>query len=296
MAIEVREVNPLFVAEIGGIDLGKPVDRTAIEWISQAIDRYAVLVFHDQHLDDTQLRDFASNFGALEIGRAAARPGRRRLAHPEIGDISNLDEDGRLRERVDRRRLDSLGNRLWHTDASYMPVPVVLGMLYAVAIPPASALGGGETEFADMRAAYDALSEAMKATIDGLVAEHDVFWSRGQIGFTEFPPGEREQYPPSRQRLVRRHPGSQRKTLYLSAHASHIVGWPVAEGRLLLYDLNTHATQPQFVYRHKWQVGDLVIWDNRCTMHRGRPHDDCSPRDLRRATTLDVGSTLDEVA
>jgi alpha-ketoglutarate-dependent 2,4-dichlorophenoxyacetate dioxygenase len=296
MAIEIRQVNPFFVAEIGGIDLRKSVDRPTVDAIWQAIDRSAVLVFRDQCLDDTQLRDFAANFGALEIGRAAARGGRRRLAHPEIGDISNLDEDGRLRERDDRRRLDSLGNRLWHTDASYMPVPVVLGMLHAVAIPPASALGGGETEFADMRAAYDALPEAMKTTIDGLVAEHDILWSRGQIGFTEFPPGERAQYPPSRQRLVRRHPGSQRKTLYLSAHASHIVDWPVPEGRLLLVDLNTQATRPEFVYSHKWRVGDLVIWDNRCTMHRGRPHDDSYPRDLRRATTLDVGSTLDEAA
>jgi len=295
MAIEIRQVNPHFVAEIGGIDLSQRVDRQTVDAIWEAIDRYTVLVFHDQRLDDTQLRDFASNFGALEIGRAA-RGGRRRLAHPEIGDISNLDEDGRLRQRDDRRRLDSLGNRLWHTDASYMPVPVVLGMLHAVAVPPPSALGGGETEFADMRAAYDALPEAMKAEIDGLVAEHDVFWSRGQIGFTEFPPGEREQYPPSRQRLVRGHPGSRRKTLYLSAHASHIVGWPVPEGRLLLFDLNTHATRPEFVYSHKWRVGDLVIWDNRCTMHRGRPHDDSYPRDLRRATTLDVGSTLDEAA
>jgi len=296
MTIEIRPVNPRFVAEIGGIDLGKSIDRLTVDAVWEAIDRYAVLVFHDQRLDDTQLRDFAGNFGPLEIGRAAARGGRRRLAHPEIGDISNLDEVGRLRQRDDRRRLDALGNRLWHTDASYMPVPVVLGMLHAVAVPPPSALGGGETEFADMRAAYDALPEAMKAEIDGLVAEHDVFWSRGQIGFTEFPRGEREQYPPSRQRLVRRHPGSKRKTLYLSAHASHIVGWPVPEGRLLLFDLNIHATRPGFVYSHKWRVGDLVIWDNRCTMHRGRPHDDAYPRDLRRATTLDVGSTLDEAA
>src|SRR6516165_7689834 len=270
MTIEIRPVNLHFGAEIAGIDLNKTVERPTIDAISEAIDRYAVLIFHDQHLDDTQLRDFARNFGALEVGRAAARG--------------------------DRRRLDSLGNRLWHTDASYMPVPVVLGMLHAVAVPPANALGGGETEFADMRAAYDALPETMKAEIDGLVAEHDVFWSRGQIGFTEFPPGEREQYPPSRQRLVRRHPGSQRKTLYLSAHASHIVGWPVPEGRLLLLDLNTHATRPEFVYSHKWRVGDLVIWGNRCTMHRGRPHDDAYPRDLRRATTLDIGSTLDEAA
>jgi alpha-ketoglutarate-dependent 2,4-dichlorophenoxyacetate dioxygenase len=296
MAIEIRRVNPHFVAEIGGIDLSKGADRPMVDAIWDAIDRYAVLVFRDQRLDDTQLRDFAASFGPLEIGRAAARGGRRRLAHPEIGDISNLDEEGRLRQRDDRRRLDSLGNRLWHTDASYMPVPVVLGMLHAVAVPPASALGDGATEFADMRAAYDALPETMKAEIDGLFAEHDVFWSRGQIGFTEFPPGEREQYPPSRQRLVRRHPGSRRKTLYLSAHASHIVGWPIPEGRLLLLDLNKHATQPEFVYSHKWRVGDLVIWDNRCTMHRGRPHDDSYPRDLRRATTLDVGSTLDEAA
>ena len=296
MAIEIGWINPHFVAEISGIDLDQNVDRPTVDAIWEAIDRYAVLVFRDQRLDDTQLRDFAAKFGPLEIGRAAARGGRRRLAHPEIGDISNLDEDGRLRERDDRRRLDSLGNRLWHTDASYMPVPVVLGMLHAVAVPPASAFGDGATEFADMRAAYDALSEAMKAEIDGLVAEHDVFWSRGQIGFTEFPAGEREQYPPSPQRLVRRHPGSGRKTLYLSAHASHIVGWPIPEGRLLLFDLNTHATRPEFVYSHKWRVGDLVICDNRCTMHRGRPHDDAYPRDLRRATTLDVGSTLDEAA
>jgi hypothetical protein len=163
MDIEIRPVNPSFVAEIGGIDLSRSVDRPAVDAIWAAINLYAVLVFRDQRLDDTQLRDFAAHFGPLEIGRAAARGGRRRLAHPEIGDISNLDEDGRLRQRDDGRRLDSLGNRLWHTDASYMPVPVVLGMLHAVTVPPASALGGGETEFADMRGAYDALSEALKA-------------------------------------------------------------------------------------------------------------------------------------
>src|SRR5580692_4335496 len=165
--------------------------RAGVQAMWEAIDRYAVLVFHDQRVSDEQFRDFAGNFGKLEIGRSAAEGGKRRLALPEIGDISNLDEEGRLRTRDDRRRLDSLGNRIWHIDASYMPVPVVLGMLHAVAVPPASALGGGETEFADMRAAYDGLPKAMKEAIDGLVAEHDVFWSRGQIGFTEFLPGER---------------------------------------------------------------------------------------------------------
>jgi len=294
--MNIRPIQPAFAAEIDGIDLAQPVDAATERAIWDAIDRYAVLVFHDQRLTDAQLRDFAAAFGPLEIGRGALQGGRRRLAIPQIGDISNLDEDNHVRGREDRRRLDSLGNRLWHTDASYMPVPVVLGMLHAVKVPPASALGGGETEFADLRAAYDALPEVTRAELDDLVAEHDIFWSRGQIGFTAFQPGEREKYPPSPQRLVRRHPGSGRKTLYLSAHASHIVGWPIAEGRLLLLDLNTHATQPQFVYSHQWRVGDVVIWDNRCTMHRGRPHDESQPRDLRRATTLDRSSTLEQAA
>ncbi|HLY46223.1 MAG TPA: TauD/TfdA family dioxygenase [Stellaceae bacterium] len=296
MTIGITPLHRHIGAEIAGLDVGQPLGEAALQELWQAIDRHAVLVFHGQQIDDAQLLSFAARFGELEIGRSAARGGRRRLEFPEIGDISNLGEEGRLRARDDHRRLDSLGNRLWHTDASYMPVPVVLGMLFAVEVPPASPFGAGETEFADMRAAYDALSDAQKAVVEDLIVEHDVFWSRGQIGFTEFPPGEREQYPPSRQRLVRRHPGSGRKTLYLSAHASHIVGWPVPEGRLLLADLNEHATQRQFVYSHQWRKGDLVIWDNRDTMHRGRPHDESRPRDLRRATTLDVGSTLDEAA
>jgi len=294
MAIAVKPIHPHIGAEVSGIDLSQPLGAAAVKELWAAIDRHCVLVFHDQDVTDLELRDFAALFGPLEIGRGAAKGGPRRLKFPEIGDISNLDLDSRVRARDDRRRLDSLGNRLWHTDASYMPVPVVLGMLFAVAVPPAGPFGGGETEFADMRAAYDALSDEQKDVVDPLIVEHDVFWSRGQIGFTEFPQGEREQYPPSRQRLVRRHPGSGRKCLYLSAHASHIVGWPVPEGRLLLRDLEEHATRRDFVYSHKWAVGDLVIWDNRCTMHRGRPHDESHPRDLRRATTLDVGSTLEE--
>jgi alpha-ketoglutarate-dependent 2,4-dichlorophenoxyacetate dioxygenase len=296
MTIEILQVHPWIGAEIAGINARRVPDAATLAALWKAIDRHAVVVLRDQDMSDEQLRDFAACFGPLEIGRAAARGGKRRLKFPEIGDISNLDIEGRIRARDDRRRLDSLGNRLWHTDASYMPVPVVLGMLFAVSVPPASAFGGGETEFADMRAAYDALPEATKQQIGGLVAEHDIFWSRAQIGFTEFEPGEREQYPPSPQRLVRRHSGSGRKAVYLSAHASHVVGWPVADGRLLLRDLTDHATERRFVYSHKWRPGDLVIWDNRCTMHRGRPHDDAYPRDLRRATTLDVGSTLDEAA
>jgi alpha-ketoglutarate-dependent 2,4-dichlorophenoxyacetate dioxygenase len=296
MSIQTRDLHPGFAAEADYIDLSRPLGSDTEAAIKAAIDKYPVLVFRDQRLTDAQLRDFAARFGPLEIGRAAARPGRRRLAIPQIGDISNLDEDNNVRALTDRRRLDSLGNRLWHTDASYMPVPVVLGLLHAVRLPPPSPFGNGETEFADMRAAYDALPQVTRDAVDPLTAEHDIFWSRGQIGFTEFPPGEREQYPPSRQRMVRRHPVTGRKSLYLSAHASHITGWPVADGRLLLLDLNAHATRSDFVYSHPWRVGDLVIWDNRWTMHRGRPHDENQPRDLRRATTLDAGSTLEEAA
>src|SRR3954451_9116712 len=222
MGLGITSLYPYIGAEIAGIDLSRPIDEDTVGEIWRAIDQYAVVVFHDQHLTDQQLHDFAARFGELEIGRSALRPGPRRLAIPQIGDISNLDEDNRVRARNDRKRLDSLGNRLWHTDASYMPVPVVLGMLFAVAVPPASPWGAGETEFADMRAAYDALSEAQKNAIDDLIVEHDVFWSRGQIGFPEFSEGEREQFPPSRRLLVRRPPGSGRKTLSLSAHASHI--------------------------------------------------------------------------
>jgi alpha-ketoglutarate-dependent 2,4-dichlorophenoxyacetate dioxygenase len=296
MSTAIKPIGDRFAAEITGLDLSTAVKDADIAEIWRASDEYSVLVFREQSLTDGQLRDFAARFGPLEIGRAAARPGRRRLAIPQIGDISNLNEDHQVRDLFDRRRLDGLGNRLWHTDASYMPVPVVLGMLHAVALPPPSPFGNGETEFADMRAAYDALPEATRTAIDDLIVQHDVFWSRAQVGFTDFPQDERDQYPPSPQRLVRTHPGSKRKTLYLSAHGSHIVGWPVADGRLLLLDLNEHATQRRFVYSHEWRLGDLVIWDNRCTMHRGRPHDETKARDLRRATTLDTGSTLSEAA
>jgi alpha-ketoglutarate-dependent 2,4-dichlorophenoxyacetate dioxygenase len=296
MSMEIKPIGDQFAAEIAGIDFNRPLNDADVAAIWQASDAYSVLVFRNRSLSDAQLHDFAARFGPLEIGRGALQPGRRRLSIPQIGDISNLDVNNQVRDLHDRRRLDALGNRLWHTDASYMPVPVVLGMLHAVALPPSSPFGNGETEFADMRAAYDALPDATNIAIDELVVEHDIFWSRALVGFTDFPQSEKDKYPPSPQRLVRTPPGSKRKTLYLSAHGSHIVGWPVADGRLLLLDLTAHATQQRFVYRHEWRIGDLVIWDNRCTMHRGRPHDETKARDLRRATTLDHGSTLSEAA
>ena len=210
----------------------------------------------------------------------------------EIADISNLDGDGKVIEPDSKRRLDWLANRLWHTDASFRAVPGALSMLYAHVVPDE----GGDTEFADLRAAYDALPEPDKKELEGLIAEHSIWHSRGQLAVTKYTPEERASLPPVPQRVVRTHPGSKRKTLYVAAHASHIIGMPIADGRLLLLDLIEHATQRQFVHAHTWRQGDLVIWDNRCTMHRARPFDTTKVRDLRRVTTRDVASTLEQAA
>ena len=295
MSLSVRQLHPLFVREVSGVDIGRPLDTATLAELWRAIHRQAVLVFRGQDLDDERQMDFARQFGELEIPRSGRADVKRRL-RPELSDISNLDEEGRVRERNDARRFDQLGNRLWHTDGSFRRIPAALSMLYAHRVPPAGPLGGGETEFADLRAAYDALPGATKAAIEGLVALHDIAWSRAQLGFTELLFGEKDVLPPVPQRLVRMHPGSKRKTLYLAAHASAIVDWPLPDGRLLLRELIEHATVSDFVYRHEWREGDLVIWDNRCTMHRGRAFDEREVRDLRRVTTRDISSTLDQTA
>jgi alpha-ketoglutarate-dependent 2,4-dichlorophenoxyacetate dioxygenase len=295
MPVSVRSLHPLFAGEISGVDTGRPIDREIVAALNAAIDRYAVLVFRDQDLDDEREMAFALNFGELEIPRSGVAGGKRRL-RAEIADISNLDENHELRGRDDPRRFDQLGNRLWHTDGSFRRVPAALSMLYAHRVPKPGPEGKGETEFADMRAAYDALDEAVKAKIGPLVAMHDIAWSRAQLGFTELLFGEKNVLPAVPQRLVRTHPGSKRKVLYVAAHAGEIVGWPIPEGRLLLRELIEHATVKEFVYRHEWREGDLVIWDNRATMHRGRSFDEREVRDLRRVTTRDVASTLDQVA
>jgi alpha-ketoglutarate-dependent 2,4-dichlorophenoxyacetate dioxygenase len=294
VSITVTPTHPDFVAEIAGIDLSKPLnpaDRSAIEG---AINRYAVVVFHDQKLTDDQQIAFARNFGPIHSSAQKARHTsiKHRLASSEIADISNLDGDNKVLEQNARRRLDWLANRLWHTDASFREVPGALSLLYAHVIPDE----GGDTEFADMRAAYDALPEAAKTEIEDLVAEHSIWHSRGQLDVTRYSPEELASLPPVQQRVVRTHPGSRRKTLYVASHASHIIGMPVPDGRLLLLDLIEHATQPKFIHAHKWREGDLVIWDNRCTMHRARPFDTSKVRDLRRVTTRDVASTLEQAA
>jgi alpha-ketoglutarate-dependent 2,4-dichlorophenoxyacetate dioxygenase len=295
MSLGLTPLHPLFAAEITGIDIGRPLDPDTVAAIAAAIDRYAVLVFPGQDLDDERQLRFAANFGAIELPRSGAADVKRRL-RPEVADISNLDENSRLRGADDARRFDALGNRLWHTDGSFRRVPAALSMLYAHRIPAPGPKGDGATEFADLRAAYDALPEATKDAIAEGVAYHDIAHSRGQLGFTDLLFGERQVLPPVPQRMVRTHPGSRRKTLYIAAHASHIEGMPVPEGRMLLHDLIEHATQREFVYRHRWRTGDLVIWDNRCTMHRGRPFDETQVRDLHRVTTRDTAPTLEQTA
>lgn len=294
MSITVTPSHPDFVAKLSGVDLAQPLRLADRDIIEDAINRYAVVVFHDQKLTDDQQIAFARHFGPVHSSaqRARHRSLKHRLASDEIADISNLDGDGKVMDQNARRRLDWLANRLWHTDASFRAVPGALSMLHAHVVPEE----GGDTEFADLRAAYDALPEAKKKEIDELVAEHSIWHSRGQLDVTQYSPEELASLPPVPQRVVRTHPGSHRKTLYLASHASHVVGMPVPDGRLLLLDLIEHATQPQFVHAHRWRQGDLVIWDNRCTMHRARPFDTTKVRDLRRVTTRDVASTLEQAA
>ena len=296
MSITVTPLRPDFMAEISGIDLARPLepaDRGAIE---DAINRYAVVVFHDQKLTDAQQVDFSAQLGPIQSSAQRARHQgiKHRLERTEIADISNLDGDGKVLEVNARRRLDWLANRLWHTDASFRAIPGALSLLYAHVIPDE----GGDTEFADMRAAYDALDAATRARLEGLVAIHSIWHSRSQLDVdkSRYTPEEQAALPPVPQRVVRTHPGSHRKTLYLAAHASHIEGMSVPDGRLLLMELMEHATRPRFVHAHKWHEGDLVIWDNRCTMHRARPFDTTKVRDLRRVTTRDIASTLEQAA
>ena len=282
MTITVRQLHPMFVGEVAGVELSGTLPPRTVQELSDAIDRHAVLVLHGQSLDDDGLLALGRLFGGIEPPRNHRV--QQRLKHAEIADISNLTARNELRARDDHRRLDALGNQLWHSDASFRHQPGALSMLFAHVVTPV----GGETEFADLRAAYDALPSAMQAKIEDLVVEHSIFHSRGQLGHTDYTDAERAALPPARHRLVRVHPSSKRKTLYMGSHASHIVGWPMPDGRLLLRELMEHATQREFVHRHTWRVGDLVIWDNRCTLHRGRAYDDAAhPRDLRRVTTKD---------
>ena len=286
-------LTPVFGARVGGADLRKPLTPEQAREIEDAMDKYAVLVFPGQEINDEQQAAFGENFGPIEGTRATVDVHKQRLANTSINDISNLDEKGEILAADDRRRFFSLGNRLWHSDSSFKATPAKYSMLHARSIPPE----GGETEFADMRAAWDALPDKTKAEIRNYVCDHSLLYSREQLGFDNYTGEERKQWAPVPQRLVRRHAGSGRVSIFLSAHIGRIHGLPRPEALMLIRDLTEFATQPRFVYSHKWAVGDMVLWDNRCTMHRGRAYDDKAyKRDMRRVTLSDVAPTLEQAA
>jgi len=288
MSVTTRQIGPCFAAEVEGVDMTKPLSPEEVAAIHAGMDRYAVLVFHDQRIDDEQQLAFTRSLGEIEhaIGTSLRAPEELRLP-TTFADVSNLDKDNKTFARDDRRRLFALGNRLWHSDSSFKAVPAKYSLLHARSIPSR----GGTTEFADMRAAYDALDDETRAEVEDLICEHSQIFSRQQLGFTDFTEEERERFKPVRQRLVRTHPVTGRKSLYLASHAGGILGWPVPEARAFLRDLVEHATQRQFVYAHTWRVGDLVMWDNRQTMHRARPFPAHEPRDMRRTTLVGDGPT-----
>jgi len=285
MALTLRKLHTHFAAEAGEIDLRRVEDRDTLEAIRGAMDEYRVLVFRAQQFSDQEQIAFAQRFdGALHARTGSAALGANRFSNEALTDISNVGADGGIMARDDRKRQYALGNRLWHTDASFQDPPGRYSMLHARVVPA----GGADTEFADMCAAYDALDDATRARIEGLRVHHSIAFSRQTLGF-EFSAEEQELLKGAVHPLLRVNPRSGRRSLYLASHASRIIDWPLPEGRLLLRDLMEHATQPQFVYRHAWRVGDLVIWDNRATMHRGRPFADTEERrELRRVTTLDL--------
>jgi alpha-ketoglutarate-dependent 2,4-dichlorophenoxyacetate dioxygenase len=293
MPVAFKPIQPAFAAEVSDIDLTMPVAPVDVAAIEAAMDEYAVLVFRDQKLTDEQQMAFSQNFGALENARGGnvTKPGDHRLP-TGMNDVSNLGKDHKPLARDSRQRLFNLGNMLWHSDSSFRAIPAKYSLLSARVVNPK----GGDTEFADMRAAYDALGDETKREIENYVCEHSLMYSRGSLGFGDYSDEEKELFKPVRQRLVRTHPVTGRKSLYLSSHAGTIIGLPTPEARIILRDLNEHATQPRFVYAHKWKLNDLVMWDNRQTMHRGRRYDESQPRDVRRTTVAGDAPTVAQAA
>jgi len=289
MPIAIRQIGTVFAGEVSGIDITKPVAPEDVAAIEGGMDRYAVLVFRDQKLTDEQQMAFSLNFGPLETphGGNITKMEDRRL-RLGMTDVSNLDKGHEPLALDSRQRLFNLGNMLWHSDSSFRAVPAKYSLLSARSVNPK----GGDTEFADMRAAYDALDEETKREIEDYVCEHSLMYSRGSLGFLDYTDEEKQMFKPVLQRLVRTHPVTGRKSLYLSSHAGTILGMPMPEARILLRDLGEHATQPRFVYVHKWRLDDLVMWDNRQTMHRGRRYDETQPRDVRRTTVAGDAPTV----
>jgi alpha-ketoglutarate-dependent 2,4-dichlorophenoxyacetate dioxygenase len=293
MTLRFRSLTQHIGAEVEGIDLREPLSSAQAQSIHDGMDRYAVLVFRDQPLSDEQHLAFTTALGPMEDARGSSLRSAADFRLPtSFADVSNLDGNNQVYGANDRRRLFAIGNRLWHSDSSFKATPAKYSLLRAVQVPSK----GGNTEFAHMGAAYEALDDDTRALIENLVCEHSQLFSRETIGFSDFTAEERERFRPVRQRLVRALPKTGRKSLYLSSHAGRIVGWELPEARLLLRDLNEHATQREFVYSHQWRLHDLVMWDNRQTMHRARPFPAHEPRDMRRTTLKGDAPTVEQVA
>lgn len=287
----IDPISPQFAAEVGGVDLAHPLDETDWKTIQDAFWQFAVLVFPDQHLTTEQHLAFAQRWGTLQTSIEQFRPGSQLRVPAEIADVSNLTFGDKIWEEQSPRRLHEMANRLWHTDNSFRTIPALASLLYARSIPPF----GGRTEFADLRAAYDSLSEDRKHQLEGQAAEHCIRYSRARIGFSNFSKQEIESMPPVAQAVVRTIPQTGRKTLYLASHARHIIGLPDQVGQDIVNELIAHATQRENLYIHRWRVNDLVMWDDRCTMHRATAFDDIRyPRDVQRATVADVANTCDQ--
>lgn len=294
--MELTPVNAQFVAEVTNIDLSAPLAIEEQKALRKHLGEFAVLIFPDQLLTETGQLDIAKLFGDLEVSVGASiynTNKARRLGHAELSDISNLDETGRILDSGDIRRLINISNQLWHTDSSFKRTPASVSLLSAQEIPPV----GGATEFADMRAAWDALDKSMQQRLMPLVAIHDYFHSRGLTGFDVegIPDHWRKLQPPVPQVLVRHHRITNRHSLYLASHISKIEGMSDTESKALVDELIAFATQPQFLYRHRWRTHDLVMWDNRCTMHRGAGFDEKYRRSMRRATVQDVGPSVEQI-
>ena len=294
MAKSIRQLHPVFVGEVSGVDCRKALSPDDVAAIEAGMNQYGVLVFRDQKITDEEQIAFTRHFGELENYNTPGHIRKRadsRLG-PGMADFSNLDKDGNIMSDEDRVWFFKLGDRLWHSDSSFRPIPAKYSLLSGRVLPS----WGANTEFADMRAAYDALDERTKAEIEDLICQHSLIYSREAIGFTELTPEEVAAFRPVRQRLVRTHPVTARKSLFLASHAAAIVGWTVPEARMFLRDLTEHATQREFVYSHSWRPFDLVMWDNRVTMHRGRRFDRSEVRDVRRTTLAGDVATIEQVA
>jgi len=293
MPISIRPLTTDFAGEVSGADLTRALGPDEVATLEAGMDRFAVLVYHGQTVTDDQQKEFSLNFGALEqtAGGNVTHAKDQRLG-AFMADVSNLDADHKPLARDDRRRMFNLGNQLWHSDSSFRAIPAK----YSILSGRITIDKGGRTEFADMRAAYDALDAPTKADIEDLICEHSLIYSRGTLGFTDLTDAERAMFKPVRQRLVRTHPVTGRKSLYLSSHIGAILGWPVPEARAFIRDLTEHATQPRFLYQHVWKQFDMIMWDNRSTMHRVTRFDDTKVRDMRRTTVAGDTATVEQLA